>query len=88
MPLKKGAKKHPASGRKRGTVNKFTGTVKEHVLQVFRELQEDEAEASLKVWAEKQPGEFYKIAAKLIPTEVNATISEVKISVNRKINPE
>lgn len=74
-------------GRTAGTPNKFTIGVKETVLHAFIALQED-PKVNIQEFGRTNPVEFYKIAAKLIPTEVNATISEVKISVNRKINPE
>lgn len=83
MSRKKGSVK--TGGRLPGSQNKFTLSVKETVLKVFQELQEDqEHPASLKKFAIKNPVEFYKISARLIPTEVNATISEVRLSVNRK----
>lgn len=62
--------------------NKLTKTVKETVLAVFTELQED-PQANLLKWAQGEPTEFYKIAAKLIPTEITATVKQtivVKIS--------
>ena len=59
-------------GEKRGQ-NKITKTVKETVLMVFNELQGIEG-VCLKDWAQDQPTEFYKIAAKLIPTEVKANV--------------
>lgn len=62
--------------------NKLTKTVKETVLAVFNDLQED-PEVRLGVWAKMEPTEFYKIAAKLIPTEITATVKQtivVKVS--------
>lgn len=57
---------------KRGP-NKITRTVKETVLAVFNDLQED-PQANLAAWAKTRPTDFYNIAAKLIPTEVKANI--------------
>lgn len=68
-------------GRKAGTLNKLTQTVKERVLDVFNELQED-SEANLLSWAKNEPTEFYKIAAKLIPSDINAKVEGKIITVN------
>ena len=80
MAFKKGDKKPEASGRKEGSINKLTKTVKERVLEVFNELQED-SEANLLSWAKTEPTEFYKIAAKLIPSDINANIGGKIITV-------
>ena len=55
---------------------KLNRTVKETVLAVFNELQSD-PKAKLSAWAKDEPTEFYKIAAKLIPTEVTGTLKTV-----------
>lgn len=60
-------------GRVKGTPNKFTASVKEAVLLAFQELQDDET-TKLTAWGKKNTTEFYKIAAKLIPTEVKASV--------------
>lgn len=72
-PFEKGNK--AASGR---GANKITRTVKETVLAVFNDLQAD-PKANLFSWGKENPTDFYKIAAKLIPTEVNATVKDVTI---------
>lgn len=61
------------TGRIKGTQNKLTRTVKETVLAVFNELQADPT-AKLVAWAKVETTEFYKIAAKLIPTEISGQI--------------
>ena len=61
-------------GRKKGGQNKFTKTVKETVLAVFNDQQED-PQANLTAWAKAETTEFYKIAAKLIPTEITANVA-------------
>lgn len=63
-------------GKPPGTQNKLTKTVKETVLAVFNELQED-PKVKLSAWAKEEPTEFYRIAAKLIPTEVTGTVKTV-----------
>jgi hypothetical protein len=74
-----------SGGRKPGVVNKYTLTVKQGVLEAFQKVNSDPKHpANLNVFALVNPVEFNKIAARLIPTEVNATVTEVKLSVNRK----
>lgn len=65
------------AGKPKGAVNKITKTVKETVLAAFNDLQND-PKANILAWAKDEPTEFYKIAAKLIPTEVNASVEVVK----------
>lgn len=71
------------AGKPKGSLNKLTTTVKERVLNVFNELQDD-PQANLLSWAKEEPAEFYKIASKLIPTEVSATVTERIITVEVK----
>lgn len=54
-------------GRKKGTPNKLSSTVKDNVIAVFDDIggREDMAE-----WAKDNRTEFYKLYAKLLPTEV------------------
>jgi hypothetical protein len=78
MAFKKGQPK--LGGRTEGTQNKLTKTVKERVLEVFNELQED-PQSNLLSWAKEEPTEFYKIAAKLIPADINAKVDGKMIIV-------
>jgi hypothetical protein len=71
MGFEKGHQK--IGGKVKGSQNKLTRTVKETVLAVFDDLQAD-PKANLLSWGKENPTEFYKIAAKLIPTEVNANV--------------
>lgn len=64
------------SGKAPGTLNKLTRTVKETVLAVFNELQDD-PKNSLKAFATKHPRDFYAIAARLIPTELTGSIKHI-----------
>jgi len=56
-------------GRHKGVPNKFTATVKEAFELAFSELQKDRNH-NLKVWAKRNPDDFYKLCAKLIPTAI------------------
>lgn len=62
------------NGRPKGAINKTTAAVKETVLRVFNELQGDPVH-NLLSWAKGNPTEFYKIAAKLIPTDIKAEVN-------------
>jgi hypothetical protein len=89
--------KQPGSGRAKGTPNKLTRTVKEVLLSVFNELQAMEGDAPkypgvhMLEWALREPGEFYRIAARLIPTElaggvaVNGGLAELLSSINDRV---
>lgn len=67
-----------AAGRPHGAIGKLNRTVKETVLAVFNSLQSD-PKACLEAWAKNETTEFYKIAAKLIPSDISATVTVVKI---------
>lgn len=66
-----------ASGR---GPNHLTRTVKETVLAVFNEIQDD-PKVKLSQFAKDYPRDFYNIAAKLIPNEVqgklDATVTNI-----------
>jgi hypothetical protein len=65
-PFKKGE-----GGRKPGSINKFT-SFKNSILQVYQDLGGD---AAFCEWAKKSmnQGEFYKMASKLLPKEVEVS---------------
>lgn len=71
MAAKKGHEKK--GGRQKGSLNKFTKTVKEVVLGAFNEMQED-PKANILAWGKENPKDFYNIAAKLIPTELGGSV--------------
>ena len=71
MGFEKGHQK--MGGKVKGSQNKLTRTVKETVLAVFDDLQAD-PKANLLSWGKSNPTEFYKIAAKLIPTEIKGDV--------------
>lgn len=61
-------------GRQKGTPNKLTATVKEAFQAAFDELQQDPA-TKLSAWGKENPTDFYKVASKLIPTEVSGSLT-------------
>jgi len=62
-------------GRTKGTQNKLTQSVKDAFEAAFSDLQGDENN-SLLAWAKKNPTDFYKLAAKLIPLQVTGKDGE------------
>ena len=86
MPLTKTSFKKGCKGKPKGAemaLTKQMRTVKEIVLNAFNELQEDPVN-NLVAWGKRKPGEFYQIAAKLIPTELNARMEITEIKVVRE----
>lgn len=59
-------------GRKKGTPNKTTTAVKEAFRQAFDDLG---GITALVTWAQENPTQFYQLFSKLIPTEIDATLS-------------
>lgn len=59
-------------GRKPGQVNKTTASMKEAFREAFDELG---GAPALAKWAEKNPGEFYKLASKLIPVQLQGELA-------------
>jgi len=70
------------NGRPKGAQNKLTKTVKESVLFVFNEIQDD-PKVNLTAFAKKYPRDFYNIAARLIPTEINARLTKISLEIVR-----
>ena len=70
--FKKGMRRPKGAGRKPGSLNKITRTIKEAIEAAFNELQLN-PKTKLAAWAKKNNAnlrEFYKIAARFIPLEV------------------
>jgi len=59
-----------AGGRPKGSPNRVTRTVREAFERAFLRLQTS-PRAALHEWAVRNPTEFYKLAARLIPAEMN-----------------
>ena len=71
------AKGIKTGGRIKGTENKVTTSMKEAVMSTLEWLQ-TQPKSNMRDWATDNITEFYKIASKLIPTEVNANVEVVK----------
>ena len=68
MPFPKGKSGNP-KGKKPGTPNKFTKQFKELLTETFHQLESEKGKGLLE-WGKKNEGDFYKICARLIPTEL------------------
>ena len=70
-------------GKPKGAVSKTTKlmvSVKDVVLNAFHELQAD-PKVNLVEWAKTNPTGFYQIAAKLIPTNIQAEVTKTVVKV-------
>lgn len=70
MPFEKGT-----GGRPKGAANKSTILVKTAFAEAFDELQKD-PEVKLSAWGKENPTEFYKLASKLIPVQIDAAVNQ------------
>lgn len=59
-------------GRKKGTPNKTSLTVKESLKNVYERMGGDDA---MLAWAQENPDEFYRHWIKMLPTEVKNDIT-------------
>ena len=75
MPFQPGQSGNPA-GKPPGP-NKLTKTVKDAFGEAFSKLQDD-PNVNLATWGRENPREFYQLASKLIPTEINAKVSGLR----------
>jgi hypothetical protein len=66
--------KKSGGGSRKGKPNKLTKSVKEAFEIAFNELQSDK-KANLATWAKENTTDFYRLAAKLIPTSLNADLT-------------
>jgi UV DNA damage repair endonuclease len=63
------AKRLKTGGRMKGTPSKITKSVREQFASAFYELQED-SDVNLVAWGKDNPTEFYRLASKLIPLQL------------------
>lgn len=69
-------------GRVAGTPNALTRSMKE-TTQATLEWLQTQPRSNMREWAAENPTEFYRIAAKLIPTQVNAEVTSKVVKVIR-----
>lgn len=67
MPRGGSKKGQRRGGRQKGSLNKITTEVKAVLTAVHAEIGGAKRMAE---WAEENPGEFYKLWAKMLPTEI------------------
>lgn len=60
-------------GRPKGVPNKFSTAVREAFAEAFVQLQAD-PDANLVAWAKTNRTEFYKLAQRFVPAEINAHV--------------
>ncbi len=84
MKFKKGDKRPEGAGRQKGQTNNLTKSVKEAFEIAFGELQADPKNNLVK-WGSENTTEFYKLAAKLIPIQMNAKLTG-GVKVNGTLN--
>lgn len=70
METKTKPKRAKVAGRVAGTPNKINATCKENILAVFNRL---DGTAGMAKWAKANPSEFYKIYARLLPTQTEVS---------------
>lgn len=76
MTFKPGQSGNP-HGRKPGTTNKITKTVRQAFEDAFAHLQENPSDKwALRTWAKDNPTPFYSLASKLIPLQVAAVVED------------
>jgi UV DNA damage repair endonuclease len=69
------ARGQKTGGRRKGSVNRYSTSVKEQLLATFNQLQEED-KVNLLDWARANPTEFYKLSAKLLPLQVETEAKE------------
>ena len=65
-------KRAKIAGREKGTPNKVSATAKENIIAVFTRLN---GTAGMAKWARKHQTEFYRIYARLLPTEIEGSLN-------------
>jgi hypothetical protein len=71
---------YKTGGRQQGTPNRITTAFKQAVQIVYDEIG---GHAAFATWARENQTDFYRIASRLIPTEITSPDNSVTIIVNR-----
>jgi hypothetical protein len=61
-------------GRQKGTPNKLSVTAKDNFICVFEDLNGENLD-HMKEWAKENPNQFYALYAKLLPLQMEASIT-------------
>jgi hypothetical protein len=69
-------KRTKVGGRVKGTPNKVSGTAKENIIAVFTRLG---STAAMAKWAADNQTEFYKLYARLLPTEIEGNLATITV---------
>ena len=72
--------KRKFGGRRKGSVNHFTRSVRVVMAETFTQMQLL-PDVNLLDWAKDNPTEFYKLAAKLIPIQVETEETEPRVTI-------
>ena len=75
-------KGHKTGGRKKGTPNKTTLQVKEALERAFHGIG---GVPKLVAWGQENPGEFYRLWARLLPQEVRGAVG-VNYSIAERLD--
>lgn len=70
----KGSPPPKGVGRKKGSPNRFNRTIKETFEAVFKDLQKS-SKTNLMAWAVEHPGDFYKLANRLVEKSLRADVN-------------
>jgi len=73
-------RRQKTGGRQVGTPNKVTAIFKDAVRTVYEDIGGNTAFAA---WAKENPTEFYRIASRLIPTEMVTEGTSINVIINR-----
>lgn len=65
-------KRTKVGGRLKGTPNKVSATAKENIVAVFTRLG---GTAAMAKWAKDHPTDFYRVYARLLPVELEASVN-------------
>ena len=80
----------PGPGRPRGSPNKSTIAMRTAIAAVFEDLQAsvegDGRYPHFLAWAKENPTEFYRIAARQLPLQIEATSKSVALVVFKGLN--
>lgn len=81
------ARRLKTGGRRKGSLNRYSTSVKEQLLATFNQLQGEER-VNLLDWARANPTEFYRLSAKLLPLQVETEEREPGVIIQIIPDPD